>query len=77
MKIRLRWKWSGFALSLVVGLALLSSVAFAAERMIFSGYGGLWENGMREYVIQPFEKKFDARVVLDTAGTSPEKLGKS
>ncbi len=76
MKIRLRWKWSWVALSLVVGLAFLSGAAFGAERMIFSGYGGLWENGMREYVIQPFEKKFDARVILDTAGTSPEKLAK-
>ena len=45
-------------------------------QIIFSGYGGEYEEMMRKYVIAPFEKKFNAKVVFDAQGSSNQKLAK-
>lgn len=76
MKTGLSRKGIAVIVFLAASLIIFSSTAFAAEKMIFSGYGGLWEKALKEYVIRPFEKKFNARVILDTTGNSAAKLSK-
>jgi putative spermidine/putrescine transport system substrate-binding protein len=65
--------------SLVLLTACMPSVpgsGTSGGQIIFSGYGAEWEEMMRKYVIAPFEKKFNAKVVLDTQGSANEKLAK-
>jgi len=76
MKARPLSKWTVLAACLTVGLLFFATAGIAKEKMIFSGYGGLWEKAMKEYVIRPFEKKYDVRVILDTTGNSAAKLAK-
>lgn len=67
---------AGFILFLAIGLWVYPGDAFPQDKMIFSGYGGLWEKALKDYVIRPFEKQFNARVILDTTGVSAAKLAK-
>jgi putative spermidine/putrescine transport system substrate-binding protein len=50
--------------------------AGAGGQIIFSGFGAEYEEMMRKHVIAPFEKKYNAKVVLDTQGSANEKLAK-
>ena len=76
MKRRLSFNKMLFVLFLATCLLTVASITLAKEKMIFSGYGGLWEKAMKQYVIRPFEKKYDVRVILDTTGNSAAKLAK-
>src|SRR5215207_108207 len=54
----------------------LPGAAGSGGQIIFSGFGAEYEEMMRMYVITPFEKKYNAKVVLDTQGSANEKLAK-
>jgi len=65
--------------------ALLAAAALAGgpasapaqpREIVFSGYGGDYGEMMKKLVIEPFEKKFNARVVYDATGSSAQKLAK-
>lgn len=60
---------------LTVWLAAWPSAAQTPE-IVFSGYGGDYQETMRKVIIGPFEKKFNAKVVYDATGSSAQKLAK-
>lgn len=76
MKKPMRYRLSMVFSIVLCLLFLMTAAGFAKDKMIFSGYGGLWEKALKEYVIRPFEKQFDVRVILDTTGNSAAKLAK-
>jgi putative spermidine/putrescine transport system substrate-binding protein len=46
------------------------------RQIVFSGYGGDYGDVMKKLVIEPFEQKFNAKVVYDATGSSAQKLAK-
>ncbi len=50
--------------------------AQAPSELVFSGYGGDYQDVMKKYIIGPFEQKYNAKVVYDETGSSTEKLAK-
>ncbi len=62
---------------LVAGpLAWTPPAAAQTREIVFSGYGGDYEEQMKKIIIGPFEKKFNAKVVYDATGSSAQKLAK-
>jgi len=62
---------------LLTGLLSWPRAATAQTReIVFSGYGGDYEELMKKLIIAPFEKKFNAKVVYDATGSSAQKLAK-
>jgi putative spermidine/putrescine transport system substrate-binding protein len=66
-------------------LAAVTALALAAgparmdaqpQEIVFSGYGGDYGDVMKKLVVEPFEKKFNAKVVYDATGSSAQKLAK-
>jgi putative spermidine/putrescine transport system substrate-binding protein len=64
------------ALSLVAAVLAAGHAAAQPREIVFSGYGGDYGDVMKKLVIEPFEKKFNARVVYDATGSSAQKLAK-
>jgi putative spermidine/putrescine transport system substrate-binding protein len=66
--------------ALAVGAALVTGGPAGApaqpREIVFSGYGGDYGEMMKKLVIEPFEKKFNAKVVYDATGSSAQKLAK-
>jgi putative spermidine/putrescine transport system substrate-binding protein len=46
------------------------------QELVFSGYGGDYGDVMKKFIIGPFEKKYNAKLVYDETGSSTEKLAK-
>lgn len=65
---------------LVVLLGLVGAwprpAAAQTPEIVFSGYGGDYQEVMRKVIIGPFEKKFNAKIVYDATGSSAQKLAK-
>lgn len=62
-------------LSLVTTLVANSAVYAADNKLTISYWGGNSAEKFKKYVVTPFEKKFDAKVTLET-GRSSERLSK-
>jgi putative spermidine/putrescine transport system substrate-binding protein len=66
-----------WALLGILTVALGAPQAAAQTReLVFSGYGGDYEELMKKLIIAPFEKKFNAKVIYDATGSSAQKLAK-
>jgi putative spermidine/putrescine transport system substrate-binding protein len=60
-----------------LALAMAAGSAAAQPReIVFSGYGGDYGELMKKLVIEPFEKRLNAKVVYDATGSSAQKLAK-
>jgi putative spermidine/putrescine transport system substrate-binding protein len=57
-------------------LAWPQPLAAQTREIVFSGYGGDYEELMKKLIIAPFEKKFNAKVVYDATGSTSQKLAK-
>ena len=53
-----------------------AQAAGASGQIIFSGYGADYQDNIRKYVIDPFERQFNAKVIFDTQGSANEKAAK-
>jgi putative spermidine/putrescine transport system substrate-binding protein len=78
-EVRMRTRpFPGLAVLLVLAAVATAPGTAAAQsrEIVFSGYGGDYGEMMKKLVIEPFEKKFNAKVVYDATGTSAQKLAK-
>jgi len=62
----------------MVALALFWAGPASAQtnEVVFSAYGGDYQEVMKKVILGPFEKKFNAKVIYDATGSSAQKLAK-
>jgi len=53
-----------------------AQAAQGGGQIVFSGFGADYEDNMRKYVIDPFQRQFNAKVVFDSQGSADEKAAK-
>jgi putative spermidine/putrescine transport system substrate-binding protein len=62
--------------AVAVAVGLMTSSALAQGTLVVSGFGGLWEQAVRQAVIEPFQERYGVQVTHAIGGASSEVLAR-